>query len=204
MTSVDLPEPETPGHADEASERERHVDVLEVVLGGAAHDERLAAALAPRLRRRDDVLAGEVPPGQRVGVAHDLLRRARRDDVPAVLARAGPEVDEVVGGAHHRLVVLDHEHGVAEVAEARERADEALIVDGVEAHRRLVADVEHAHQRRADLRRQPDALPLATRQRRRGAVEREVVEADVREEREAVGDLLQDLARDLALARAER
>ena len=48
-----------------------------------------------------------------------------RDDLAAVRAGAGPHVDEVVGGAHHRLVVLDDEHRVAEVAQARQGADQA-------------------------------------------------------------------------------
>ena len=62
------------------------------------------------------------------GSAADLVGRAVGDDLAAVLAGAGADVDEVVGGAHHRLVVLDDEHGVAEVAQARERADQALVV----------------------------------------------------------------------------
>ena len=48
----------------------------------------------------------------------DLARRALRDDLAAVLARAGPHVDDVVGGADRLLVVLDDDHRVAEVAQA--------------------------------------------------------------------------------------
>ena len=57
--------------------------------------------------------------------------------------------------------------------------EQARVVALVQADRRLVEDVEHADQRAADLRRQPDALRLAARQRRRRAVERQVVEPDV-------------------------
>ena len=35
LTSVDLPEPDTPVTDDEAAERERHVDVAQVVLARA-------------------------------------------------------------------------------------------------------------------------------------------------------------------------
>ncbi len=73
-----------------------------------------------------------------------LLRRPFRDDVAAVLARAGPHVHEPVGRPHHLLVVLDDEHGVAKVAQPLERADEPAVVALVEADRRLVEDVEHA------------------------------------------------------------
>jgi hypothetical protein len=56
---------------------------------------------------------------------------------------------------------------------------------------------------RAELRRQADALGLAARQRARGAIEGQVLEADVEQERQPVLDLLQDLAGDLR-ARAGR
>ena len=48
-----------------------------------------------------------------------LLERALDDDLAAVLARARPDVDDVVGDADRLLVVLDDDHGVAEVAQAR-------------------------------------------------------------------------------------
>ena len=66
------------------------------------------------------------------------------DDVAAVLARAGPHVDEPVGRPHHLLVVLDHEHGVAEVAQPLERGDEPPVVALMQPDRGLVEDVEHA------------------------------------------------------------
>ena len=78
-----------------------------------------------------------------------------------MLARAGPHVDEPVGRSHHLLVVLHHEHGVAEVAQTLERADQPAVVPLVEADRGLVEDVEDAHELRADLRRQPQTLRLA-------------------------------------------
>ena len=68
-----------------------------------------------------------------------------------MLAGARAHVDQVVGGVHGLLVVLDDEHGVAEVAQALERADELRVVALVQADRRLVEDVEHADERRADL-----------------------------------------------------
>ena len=121
--------------------------------------------------------------------------RALRDDLAAVLARARAQVDEPVGRAHHLLVVLDDEHRVAEVAQPLERPDQAVVVALVESDRRLVEDVEHADELRADLRREPDALRLAARERARGAVERQVADADVVQERQPLADLLDDPAR---------
>ena len=64
-----------------------------------------------------------------------------------------------------------------------QRPDQLRVVALVQADRRLVEDVEHADQRRADLRRQADPLRLAARQRRRRAVHRQVADADVLQER---------------------
>ena len=93
------------------------------------------------------------------------------DDLAAVLAGAGADVDDPVGGADRLLVVLDDDQRVAEVAQLRQRADQLVVVALVQADRRLVEDVQHAHQLAADLRRQPDALCLAAGQRRRAAVD---------------------------------
>src|SRR4029453_3960778 len=68
---------------------------------------------------------------------------------------------------------------------------------------RLVEDVEDSHQLRADLRREPDALRLPSRKGRRAAGEVEVSDAHVREEMQAVLDLLEYLSGDLRFARGE-
>src|SRR5205807_9669234 len=96
------------------------------------------------------------------------------DDVAAVLARARAHVDQVVGGPHHLIVVLDDEHGVPERAQALERLDQLPVVALVEPDRRLVENVEDADELRADPRRQTQTLRLAARDRGRGAVELEI------------------------------
>ena len=125
-------------------------------------------------------------------------RRALRDDFAAVHAGARADVDDVVGVPDRLLVVLDDDHRVAEVAQARQRAEQALVVALVQADRRLVEDVHHADQAGADLGRQADALRLAAGQRVGAAIERQVVEADVEQEAQALADLLDDLVGDLA------
>ena len=117
----------------------------------------------------------------------------------AMRAGARPHVDQVVGGADRFLVMLDHQHRVAEIAQAGERLQQPVVVALVQADRRLVQHVEHAGQARADLRGEPDALALAARQGARGAVQRQVGEADIVEEAQPLVDLLEDAGGDLAL-----
>ena len=105
------------------------------------------------------------------------------DDLAAVLARARTDVDDVVGDADRLLVVLDDDHGVAEVAQPHQRVDQPLVVALVQADRRLVEHVEHADEAAADLRREPDALRLAARRAcPTTRLSDEVVEADVEQE----------------------
>ncbi len=111
----------------------------------------------------------------------------------------GTEIDEEVRPAHRLLVVLDDEHRVAEITQPLEGADELLVVALVQADRGLVEHVEHADEGRADLRREPDALRLPAGEGRGRATHREVADADVVEEPQALLDLTEDQARDVAL-----
>src|SRR5438094_6171150 len=73
---------------------------------------------------------------------HQLFRRALKNHVPAVLAGAGSEIDDVIGGANRLLVVLDDDHGVPEIPQPRERREQLAVVALMEADRRLVENVE--------------------------------------------------------------
>ena len=80
-------------------------------------------------------------------------------------AGARTDIDDVVGGADRVLVMLDHDHGVAEVAQPLQRFHQPRVVALVQPDRRLVEHIEHAGQPRADLRGEPDALAFAAGQR---------------------------------------
>ena len=100
--------------------------------------------------------------------------------------------------------MLDDDDGVAEVAQALQRLEQAGVVALVEADRRLVEDVEHAGQPGADLRGEADALALAARQRAGGARQRQIVEPDIDQEAQPLADFLEDADGDLVLLRGER
>ena len=92
--------------------------------------------------------------------------------------------------------MLDDEHGVALIAQLAEDVDQPLVVARVQADGRFVEHVQRADQRRAQRGREIDALRLAARQRRRQAIERQVVEADVAQKRQPPRDFLQHLLGD--------
>ncbi len=163
----------------------------------------LAVAFATARRHRHLELAAQVLRGERVRALEHLVQRALSHHHATVHAGAGAEVDQPVGAADGLLVVLDHQHRVAEIAHAFERRQQARVVALMQTDRRLVEHVEHALELAADLGGEPDALALAAREARRRAIEREIAHADVVEEAEAVADLLQHLVGDLALLVAE-
>ena len=121
----------------------------------------------------------------------------------AMHAGAGPDIDDVVGGADGVLVVLDHDHGVAEVAQPPQRFEQPRVVALVQPDRRLVEHVEHAGQAGADLRGEPDALALAAGQRAGGARQRQVIEPDIDQEFQPRADLLEDAHGDFVLLGVE-
>ena len=117
----------------------------------------------------------------------------------AVDAGAGADVEHVIGGADGVLVVLDHDHGVAEVAQALEGFEQARVVALVQADRGLVEHVEHAGEAGADLRGEPNALALAAGQRAGGARQRQIIEADVDQEFQPLADFLEHAHADFVL-----
>ena len=198
--SVDLPLPETPVTQVKVPRRKSDVDGCEVVGPRAPHRDPLPLLAGPRgLRHRDRLLPAQVLPGQALPACDDGGGLALGHDLAAVDARARPHVHDIVGAADRVLVMLDHEHGVAEVAQVAQRAEQARIVALMQADGGLVEHVEHAGQPRADLRGEADALALAAGERAGGAREREVLQPDIHQELQSLVDLLQDAPGDLAL-----
>ena len=164
-------------HAHQLTERDLDVDSSKVVVPHTLEHERLARRL-PSLRRQLNRIAARQKSTSDAPVARRHVgRRARRHHLAAALARARAEVDHPVGRADRFFVVLDHDHGVALVAEGFEGTEQLDVVTGVQADRWLVEHVEHAGEAGADLRRQPDPLALAAGERGCLAIKRKIAEA---------------------------
>ncbi len=187
-------------HVDHA-QGDRHVDVLEVVLPGASDDEGgVVLAHEPTVARDGNGgLAAEVSAGERVLARLDLRRRSHGSHLAAERARARAEIDQVVGRGDDLAVVFDQDQGVAQVAQVLQRRQQAGVVSGMEADRRLVEHVQDAGQAAADLAGQPDSLALASREGGRPPAEREVVEPDIDQELEPVADLAHQVAGDRSI-----
>ena len=137
--------------------------------------------LAPLRRHRDLPLAGQVLAGERL--RHPLhLRRA----CPA--ATIWPPCSPAPGPrstmwSAARIVPSSCSTTITVLPRSRSRVEhveQLVVVALVQPDRGLVEDVEHAHEARADLRREPDPLRLAARQRGRRPLQRQVPDADAR------------------------
>ena len=199
LTSVDLPEPETPVTQVISPSGNSAVTFFRLLaVAPTTRSMRFGSGERRKRRNLDAAPAAQVLTGDRIGMCGDLGRGALRDDCAAVHARPGTQVDDVIRLANRILVVLHHDHRVAEIAQIDQRIEQALIVALVQADRGLIENVHDADQPRADLAREPDALRLAARQGIGAAIEREIAEPDVAEESQPIGDFLDDLDRDLA------
>ena len=118
----------------------------------------------------------------------------------AVLPGARTDVDGPVGGPDGVLVVLDHDQGVAQVAQPDQGLDQPAVVPLVQPDARLVQHVQHPDQAGADLGGQPDPLRLAAGQAGGRPAQRQVVQTDVEQEPEPLVDLLEHPLGDLLLA----
>src|SRR5271157_1363715 len=126
------------------------------------------------------------------------------DDTPTGDASARSEIDHVISGADRLLVVFHHHDRVPDVAQANEGIEQTPIVTLVQTDRRLVEDVNHPCELATHLRSQPNALRFAAGERGSGTLEREVRQADGREEIEAAADLFQELGCDFTCRALER
>ncbi len=188
-----LPGARDPRHADEQPKRDLDIDPLEVVLRRALDDQRRAAGPgAARGRDRDPAPAGQELAGEAALRTQDVLQRPAGHHLPAVLARARPEVHEVVRAPDGGLVMLDDEERVAQVPQPLERVEELFVIPGMQSDGRLIQDVQHPDEPRPDLGGQADPLGLAPGEAPRGPVQRQVPEPHVEEELEPLADLLDE------------
>ncbi len=105
---------------------------------------------------------------------------------------------------HDLRIVLDDQQRVAVVAQSVHHLDHAAHVARMQADRRLVEHEQRVDQRRAERRRQVDALDLAARERARLPVERQVAEAHADQEAEPRADLAEQLVGGLVERRGQR
>src|SRR5579863_172747 len=95
------------GDADQSAERDRHVEVVQIVLARAADPYRRIALTEMALARKR-AHQQYSPRGFAGAVAAAFARGADARQIAAVPAAAGPEFHDEIGARDHRRIVLDH------------------------------------------------------------------------------------------------
>ena len=177
-------------HADKFAEREFNVDILQIIFLCAVDGQHLAVARPALLGHGYESLAAQVLTRYRALAVDYVVDRAGRDYLAAVDARTGTDIDNIIRGSHRILVMLNDYQGVAYVAQMAQGRKQLFVVALMQADARLVKDIEHAHERRAYLCREPYTLGFAAREGGRGSCKVKVIEAHARQERKAALYLL--------------
>ena len=187
------------GDGGEGAQRNRDVDIFQVVLRRAFDGEGLAVALAAGFWNRNFLSSAQILAGHRALAGLDRLHRTGADHFAAVHARPRADVHNEIGGIHGVLIVLDHDDCVAQVAQMAQGGDQLIVVALVQADARLVEDVQYAHQRGADLGGQTDALALTAREGGRSAGKGQIFQTDVAQKFQAGADFPDNQMGDLLL-----
>src|SRR5690606_970691 len=99
--------------------------------------------------------------------------------------------NNMVGGANGVFIVLDHDHGVADVTQVAQGVEQAIIVALVQTDGGLIKNVHDAYQAGTDLAGQSYALGFTTGQGFGAAAQGQIIQANVIQEAQAVLDFLQ-------------
>src|SRR4051812_5827592 len=99
--------------------------------------------------------------------------------------------------------MLDNDDRVSHVTQSPQRLEQSIVVARMKADRRLIQNVQYADQAAADLTCQANPLRFAPRQRRRRAIERQILQPDIDQKPEPGANLLEHLFGDHLLRRRQ-
>ena len=109
----------------------------------------------------------------------DFPGRSAEHQLPPVSSAARPDIDDVVGAANDRLIMLDDDERVSLVAQGVHDVHQPAGVARMQPDGRLIHDEKRIHQRGAEAGREIHALDLAAGQRAGRAIERQIPESDL-------------------------
>ena len=136
---------------------------------------RSGTFLPPGNHRR----GGEERPDLRIRTCPNVLHGPLRDYAPAAGAGLRPQLNDPVGLLEHLRVMVHKQNRIAVRNEVAHHAAESLQIRGVQPDRRFVQHIQHARRAVADRACELHPLPFAGRQRGRGAVKRQISQAQL-------------------------
>ena len=133
-----------PRDTNEQAKRNGDIKLLQIVGGGANNfQQSLGFDRAAGLWNRHPFRAPKIVAGQgNAGQFWEQMRSAAVNQLAAFLAPSGADLDEVIGGANDRLLMLYDEQRVAAGGELVHDLDKLVGVTGMQAHAGFVEHEE--------------------------------------------------------------
>ena len=150
---------------------------MQIVRRGPAQHQPFPSRRTPPRGHRNRNLPGEIAASQRVGIGLNLRQHSLGQQLAAKLARARPQVQQMIRRAQHIRVVLHHQDRVPQVAQLFENMNQPRRVPRMQPDRRLIQHIQRANKPRAQRSGQLNALRLAAGERRSQPVQRQVLQA---------------------------
>ena len=167
------------GHTHQALERNLDMDLLEIVLSYAFKNQPRRVFCYQPLETHAYLFA-PTQIGARKGICPpQVLRRAIKYDLPALLAGARAHIDHPICCQHDCGVVFNYHQGVARVPQALHRLNDAVHIAWMKSNAGLIQNKKGIDQRRTQRSSQIDALNLSTRQRATLSIKREISNSHV-------------------------
>src|SRR3989338_128988 len=94
-------------------------------------------------------------------------------------ASSRANINQVVGRKNRLFIMLNDKYGIPDVAQMEKRLYKARVVARMESDGRLIQNIERADKAPPQWGGEGDALPLASGERMRAPIKREVLNADI-------------------------
>ena len=167
------------GDAGQRAQRNIHIHILQIVFCCSANGKRFSVALSSYGRNRDLLYARQVLTGNGFGFGNNILQCAGGHDLTAMAARSWAHIHNVIRRAHCILVMLYYNQGVPQIPKLFQSRNQLVVISLVQTNRRLIQNIQYAHQRGSDLGCKADSLALATGKRTRCAGQGQVFQSHV-------------------------
>ena len=155
-----LPGARNTGHTGQHAKRKLYVDFFQIVLLRTTHLNP-AVRCPPYLWHRDPDPSAQVGTGDGFLTVHQILRRTGCHNMTTVLTGSRSDIHDKVRRTHCILVMLNDNQRVAEIPQTVQRTEQLVIIPLMQSDARLIQNVRHTDQTRANLRRQTNPLRLS-------------------------------------------
>ena len=167
------------GHTGECSQRNFQLNVFQIIGAGAFDADKFAVALAALGRNFNLPGTVQILGRQTVRIMQNFFHRTLGRNKTALLAGAGPHVNQIIGGTDGVFIVFNHNNRIADVPQPGQRFQQPVVVALVQTDGRLVQNIHDPGQSRTDLRGQTNALRFAAGKRARLAGQGQIIQPHI-------------------------